>query len=182
MVGRTRRVKRVQAASLVVNLKVWSRLMRVLCVLVVAALLCGCGKSSSEHLADARQAVSDAAYDDAIAAAEAGLQGSPNAATKWGLELVRLESYARSGLADQTAAHVEKLAGLYPDQMPPSQYAATAGQLKSAGEGPASIQVLDLAMKRYPGDPLIERLIGASKNSDAGSAELQMLRSLGYIE
>ena len=47
----------------------------------------------------------------------------------------------------------------------------------------ALIQVLDLGLKRFPGDATLERLIEEAKTApDAGSDELEMLRSLGYVE
>jgi hypothetical protein len=157
--------------------------MHRVCVLVATIVaLCGCGMSPHEYLAEARQELAAGAYDDALAAAAAGLQSSPGGTTAWGLELAKLEACARSGRGEETFGQLEKLAGLHPDRLPATQYAASAGQLKAAGEGPASIQVLDLAMQRYPGDPLIEKMIGASKSGDVDASELEMLRTLGYIE
>jgi hypothetical protein len=66
--------------------------------------------------------------------------------------------------------------------MPATQYSATADQLQSAEQGTAAIEVLDMGLQHYPGNPAIERLIGASQSGDVDPAELEMLKTLGYIE
>lgn len=157
---------------------------KLLGALALISILCGCEKAPHEHLADARQHLAAAAYRDAIADAELGLRGGPSESTTWGLELVKLEALARAGMAEETKAQLEKLVRLYPDRIPASEYSATAHQLKSAGQGAAAIEVLDLGMKRHPDDPVIARMIGSAASGSGGpdSAELDMLRSLGYIE
>ena len=82
----------------------------------------------------------------------------------------------------KTKGQLKKLVDLYPDRIPATQYSATAYQLQSAGQGAVAIEVLDMAMQHYPGNPVIERLIGASRSGDVDPAELEMLRTLGYIE
>ncbi len=158
--------------------------MRCFCALLMVAILGGCGASAEDRLADARAGLADADYAAALSAAEAGLRAQPDEVTRWGLELARLEAQARSGRGEAAKQQIERLADAYPEHVPVTQYAATAHQLRSAGEGPAAIEVLDLAMKRHPGDPMIERLIAASVSASAGvdSDELDMLRSLGYVE
>ena len=62
-----------------------ARCAKVLGSLVVIASLCGCEMSRQDHLVEARTALADAAYDEALAAAEAGLRaaavGSPGSTT-----------------------------------------------------------------------------------------------------
>ncbi len=149
---------------------------------VLAAALCACGGSAADHLRDARQGLSDAVYTDVIADADAGLRADPDARTSWGLELAKLEAHARSGHGEEALAQLENLARLHPERLPPSQYCATAYQLRVAGSGAAAVQVLDLGNRRHPGDPAIGRLIAASQSTNGDPAELEMLRSLGYIE
>jgi hypothetical protein len=157
--------------------------MRVLCVLLSALWLAACGQTPRESLAAARQALTESRYDDAVSAADAGLAGKADAVTTWGLELVKLEALARSGHGDETIAQLEKLAAARPEQVPAAQYSATADQLKTAGQGPASIRVLDLGLKRFPGDASLVALIEEAKQAPAaGSDELEMLRSLGYVD
>jgi hypothetical protein len=144
--------------------------------------LCGCQKPAHEHLADARQGLAGAAYAEAIAAADAGLRGAPDPRTEWGLELVKLEAQARAGRGAEAKAQLEKLADRYPKRIPATEYSATAHQLRSADQRAAAIEVLDLGMQRFPGDPVIERMIGESATAGADSAELELLRTLGYIE
>jgi len=154
---------------------------KALLVVAMALVWAGCGKPAGEHLADARSELAATAYDDAIAAAEAGLAAAGDAQTTWGLELVLLESHSRAGHGPEAKALIERLGSEHPDRVPASQYTATAQQLKIAGAGPSAIEVLDLGAKRYPDDALIAKMIGDSTGS-GDPAELQMLRSLGYVE
>jgi len=156
--------------------------MRLLCCLILAVTLVACGRTAYEHLEEARAHLAGTAYPEAIQAAEAGLLQGPSAVTNWGLELVKLEAHARSGDDVGTKTQLEKLADLYPERIPITQYAATASQLRAAGQGVVAIEVLDMGIQRYPGDPTLERLIGSQDTSDVDSAELEMLRTLGYIE
>jgi tetratricopeptide (TPR) repeat protein len=142
----------------------------------------GCEQSAYDHLADARRGLSDAVYADAIAAAEAGLAASPDSRAEWGLELVKLEALARAGHGDEAGRQLSTLENTYPERIAVTQYAATAGQLRDAGQGPQAIQVLDYGLKRFPDDPMLTRLLGVGNSAGLGSAELDMLRSLGYVE
>ena len=135
-----------------------------------------------DHLEDARRGLSDAAYEDALAAVEAGLAASPDARVEWGLEMIKLEALARAGLGEEAGSQISSLENAYPERIPVTQYAATADQLRAAGSGPEAIQVLDYGLQRFPDDPMLTRLIGAGDQVGLGSAELDMLRSLGYVE
>ena len=157
--------------------------MRLFCLLASALLLVACSESPGESLEAARQALAESQYADAVAAADAGLGADPDDLTRWGLELARLEALARDGRGEDTLAQIEKLALERPEQVPASQYFATSGQLRAAGEGPAAILVLDLGLKRFPEDATLLDLIEQAKAAPAaGSDELEMLRSLGYGE
>jgi len=152
-------------------------------LLVLLLAVGGCDRPASEHLVEARAAMSDTAYEDALSAADAGLAAPGlDDPTRWGLELVRLEALARSGHGAETRDLVSELANRHPERFPSAQYAATAVQLEKAGDGPAAIEVLDLGMKHHPGDPMISQLISAQQSGEMGSAELEMLRTLGYVE
>ncbi|MDH3211915.1 MAG: hypothetical protein OEM05_05470 [Myxococcales bacterium] len=157
--------------------------MRILCMLVSALVLAACSQTPRESLDEARQALAESRYADAIAAADAGLAGEADAVTLWGLELVKLEALARDARGDDTLAQLERLAAARPEQMPADQYASTADQLKSAGQGPATILVLDLGLQRFPDDATLLALIEEAKAAPAaGSEELELLRSLGYVD
>jgi hypothetical protein len=148
--------------------------------LVVAAT--ACGESPRASLEQARKAVADTRYPEAIAAADAGLAQAPDAITSWGLELVKLEALARSGRGDETLAQLDKLTAGWPDNMLADQFAVTADQLRGAGQGPAAIEALDKGLKRFPDDErLLAQIEQAKKASAPGSEELERLRSLGYI-
>jgi predicted Zn-dependent protease len=146
------------------------------------AVLAGCAGGERQELADARDALAHADWMDAEAAADAGLQHAADPQVSWGLELVKLEAQARAGDAEPAKQQLAKLARLHPDRIPPTQYSATADQLRSAGQAGAAIEVLDMGLKRFPADPTLERLIGDASSSEVGSAELDMLRSLGYVD
>jgi hypothetical protein len=157
--------------------------MRLFCLLASALLLLACSESPGESLEAARQALAESQYADAVAAADAGLGADPDDLTRWGLELVRLEALARDGRGEDTLAQIEKLARERPEHVPASQYFATSGQLRAADQGPAAIRVLDLGLKRFPEDATLLDLIEQAKAAPAaGSDELEMLRSLGYVE
>jgi len=157
--------------------------MRCFSVLVMALALGACAETPRESLDEARQALAESRYPDAIAAADAGLAGDADAVTAWGLELVKLEALARDGRGDDALAQLEELAALRPEHMPATQYSATADQLRAAGQGGAAIQVLDAGLGRFPEDPMLLDLIEEAKAAPApGSEELEMLRSLGYVD
>jgi predicted Zn-dependent protease len=155
---------------------------KVLTAVALIAVLCSCQKSGHEHLEDARSSLASGSYDEAIAAAQSGLQSSPSKADTWGLELVKLEAYARGGSGDDAKQQLVVLASAYPSQLSATDYSSTAQQLQEAEQGPAAIEVLDLGKKRHPDDALIERMIADSVSAQSSPEELEMLRSLGYIE
>lgn len=164
------------------------RCVKLLGSLAVIASLCGCGMSRQDHLTEARSALADTAYDEAIAAAEAGLRAAAaeaqdvlDDATSWGLELAKLEACARAGLGEQAKQQLAQLASRHPNRVAASEYFATAHQLRGAGAGTAAIEVLDMGAILFPYEPVIGRMIEeASTGSDP--AELELLRSLGYVE
>jgi len=163
----------------------FTRRAKVLGSLAVIAILCGCEMSRQDHLIEARAALADAAYDDAVAAAEAGLRAAaqdvPDDATSWGLELAKLEAHARAGHGEEAKAQLARLAELHPNRVEASEYFATAHQLRGAGAGTAAIEVLDMGAILFPYEPVIGRLIEESGES-GDPAELELLRSLGYVE
>jgi len=164
------------------------RLAKLLGRLALIGLLCGCATSRQDYLAEARAALADADYDAAAAAADAGLRiamaGGPDLlddATSWGLQLAKLEACARAGRGEDAKAQLSELAKLYPNRVDASEYFATAHQLRGAGAGTAAIEVLDMGAILFPYEPVIARMI--EESSEGGSpAELELLRSLGYVE
>jgi len=144
--------------------------------------------SPQDHLAEARSAMADAAYAEAATAADVGLrvarehaQDVLDDATSWGLELVKLEACARAGLGEEAKRQLSELANRYPNRVAASEYFATAHQLRGAGAGTAAIEVLDMGAILFPYEPVIGRMIEeASTGGDP--AELELLRSLGYVE
>lgn len=165
-----------------------ARCAKLLGSLAVIASLCGCEMSRQDHLMEARAALADAAYDDAIAAAEAGLRAAAagpqealDDATSWGLELAKLEAHARAGHGEEAKQQLTELVNLHPSRVAASEYFATAHQLSGAGEGTAAIEVLDMGAILFPYEPVIGRMIEEAGES-GDPAELELLRSLGYVE
>ena len=165
-----------------------TRSAELLGALAAIAFLCGCEMSRRDHLIEARVALADADYDEAIAASEAGLraaaagpQDALDDAPSWGRELAKLEAHARAGHGEQAKAQLTELARLHPNRVVASEYFATAQQLRGAGAGTAAIEVLDMGAILFPYEPVIGRMIEeASAGGDP--AELELLRSLGYVE
>jgi len=164
------------------------RCVKLLGSLAVIASLCGCEISRQDHLIEARAALADAAYDEALAAAESGLRaaaaGSQEAlddATSWGLELAKLEAHARAGHGEEAEEQRTGLARLHPSRVVASEYFATAQQLREAGAGTAAIEVLDMGAILFPYEPVIGRMIEEASTGGV-PAELELLRSLGYVE
>jgi len=153
----------------------------VLCLVMVAIAL-GCQRSAKDQLSEARQSLAASAFGDAIASAQEGLAKQPDDVTTWGLEVVVLEAQARKGDADAAQAQLERLATSYPGRIAASDYSSTAALLKAADEKPGAIVILDLGVKRFPGDPVLAKMIEESVATGNDPAELEMLRSLGYIE
>ena len=155
---------------------------RIGAIAAVLALV-ACGESARDSLDQARKELAQTRYSEAIAAADAGLARKPDAITSWGLEIVKAEALARSGKGPETLAQLEKLAAGWPDNLGANQYAASADQLRGAGQGAAAIEALDLGLKRFPDDPNLKAQIEQAKQaSGPGSEELERLRSLGYLK
>jgi len=128
------------------------RVARRACASALLAL-CACEPSARQHLAESRSLLAEADWSGAAASAERGLAGDPDAREAWGLALVRLEGLARSGRADEARQLLRELARSFPDRVPPSQYGATASQLRAAGQGAAAVEVLDMGLARFPAIP-----------------------------
>jgi len=142
-----------------------------------------CQESARDSLGSAREALAGGDPAAALAAAEAGLAAGADEVTAWGLELVKLEALAREGRGDAALAQLAALAAQRPEQVPAEQYAATADQLRAAGQGAVAAQALDQGLQRFPDDAQLGAQIEAVKQAaDPGSEELEALRSLGYIE
>lgn len=158
--------------------------MRHLPVLVVALLplAWGCSASPEDHLRQAREAMAKADYAAAAAKADAGLQATPEGATAWGLELVRLEAHARLGNEQEVTQQLGRLEQSHGEHLKGSRYVSLAQQLQLAGKGAAAIKVLDMGHKRFPEDKDITAMIEKAKSNDKDPETLETLRSLGYIQ
>ena len=151
-----------------------------LVLLAWLSILAACGAGPEQRLEEARDALARGAYPEAAAAAEKGL-GAADGATAWRLELVALEAEARGGKTAEVLARLERLAGAWSEQLTGSLYVQTAGQVKESGDVAGAISVLDAGAKRFPQDADIATAIAQAKASGT-AAELEALRSLGYVE
>lgn len=143
--------------------------------------LVACGQSPQDQLTAARASLASSDYAAAIETADAGLAASPDDVTAWGLELVKLEALSRSGDGAGTVAQLSKLAEANAERLTASEYSGTAQLLRTADAKTEAIEVLDLGAKRFPDDATILKMIEDSKGS-VDPAELEMLKSLGYID
>ena len=155
--------------------------MRRLLLLAVASLLAACGASPEQRLEQARGQLASGSYAEASASASAALAAGAEGATAWRLELVALEAEARGKKTEAVLARLERLAGAWAKQVGGSLFVQTAGQVRDAGDPAGAIQVLDAGAKRFPEDADVQKAIAQAK-AGGTAAELEQLRSLGYIE
>jgi hypothetical protein len=143
--------------------------------------LAACGASPEQELEKAKEQLASGAYGEAETSAAAGLAAGAEGATAWRLELAALEAEARAKKTEAALARLERLAGAWAKQVGGSLYVQTSGQLRDAGDAAGAIQVLDAGAKRFPADPDVAKAISQAKAAGT-AAELEQLRSLGYIE
>jgi predicted Zn-dependent protease len=148
----------------------------------MVGLLTGCGGTDADALLTAARGHLEAGdYTEATDAATRGLAAGAEGATAWRLELVALEGEARGGRTDAALARLERVAEAWPEQVRGALYVQTASQVKEGGDAAGAISVLDAGAKRFPDDEDIVLMIEEAKTS-GGDAELERLRSLGYVE
>lgn len=155
--------------------------MRNLIFVALLSVLAACGASPEEQLEQARGQLASGSYGEAEASAAAGLAAGAEGATAWRLELVALEAEARAKKTEAALARLERLAGAWAKQVGGSLFVQTAGQIRDAGDPAGAIQVLDAGAKRFPEDADVQKAIAQAK-AGGTAAELEQLRSLGYIE
>ena len=144
-------------------------------------LLIGCGGGPEERLEKARALLASGDYAAAAAAASEGLAAGAEGPVAWRLELVALEGEARAGETAAVLARLERIAGAWSSQVDAALYIQSAGQLKQAGDAAGAISLLDAGAKRFPEDAGIAQAIAQSKATGT-AAEIERLRSLGYVE
>jgi predicted Zn-dependent protease len=159
----------------------WESHMSRMALLPFLAALLACGPSAESQLERARSHLAQGAYADAAVAANAGLAAGPEGPVAWRLELTALEAEARTGQAAEARARLERLAVEWPEQTQASLYVQTASQVREGGDATGAIDVLDAGAQRFPDDEGITRAISHLK-ARGTDAELERLRSLGYVE
>jgi hypothetical protein len=150
-------------------------------VVTFLGLLFACGGGPEDRLEQARGHLAGGDYAEAAAAAARGLAAGAEGAIAWRLELAALEGEARGGRTAEVLARLTHLAETWPAQTTGALYVQTAGQLKEAGDAAGGISVLDAGARRFPEDADIAQAIEQSKATGT-AAELERLRSLGYVE
>jgi tetratricopeptide (TPR) repeat protein len=163
-------------------MRLFRRQLSLAASLAIVAASLACEKSSHDHLEEARKSLASSAYPEAVAAAQAGLAGEADDVATWGLELVILEAQARAGNGAETKSQLERLASAHPERISATDYSSSAQLLQAAGQKPTAIEILDLGLKRFPDDAVLAKMIEDSVASGSDPEELEMLRSLGYIE
>jgi hypothetical protein len=155
--------------------------MSRIAVLALVWLTVSCGADPAAELEKAREHLASGDYAAAAAAATQGLAAGAEGPTAWRLELVALEGEARGGKTAEVLARLDRLNQAWSEQVSGPLYVQTAGQVKEAGDAAGAISVLDAGVRRFPADADIARAIAQLKATGT-DAELDQLRSLGYVE
>jgi hypothetical protein len=155
--------------------------MSRIALLALACLALACGADPADQLEKARAHLASGDHAAAAAAASQGLAAGAEGATAWRLELAALEGEARGGKTDEVLARLERLGQAWSGQVTGPLYVQTAGQVKEAGDAAGAIRVLDAGARRFPEDADLARAI-AQLRATGTDAELDQLRSLGYVE
>jgi len=161
--------------------------MHVWSVLVLAALLAGCGgKSAADYHNEARSALDGGDTGRALRVAEEGLRADAvkqDAAAAWRLEQIRLEALARSGKGADVKRELERLAGTYAGQVNASLYRSLADKTKAAGDTEGAIDVLAAGDKRFPAEhaSFVEAIDALKSSGSLDPAQVQRLKALGYL-
>jgi hypothetical protein len=155
--------------------------MSRIALFALLGLLLSCGAGPEAQLEKARGHLGQGAYAEAAAAASAGLAAGAEGAVAWRLELTALEAEARTARTSEAMARLERLAVEWSEQVTPSLYVQTASQVRMGGDATGAIDVLDAGAQRFPEADDIVRAI-SQLEARGTDAELERLRSLGYVE
>jgi hypothetical protein len=155
-------------------------------IVLLAALLAGCGRSAADYQNDARAALDAGDRAKAIRVAEEGLAQDAvrqDAATAWRLEQIRLDALAGSGKGPDVKKELERLAGAYPNQVSAALYRSLADKLKTAGDVPGAIEILTAGGQRFPAEhaSFADAIGGLRDAAPLDPAQVQRLKALGYL-
>lgn len=156
----------------------------VLASLLLAALVgCGGGPNPEELQKGVESAVQAKDFAGAVAKADEALKVEAVAkdpAKAWRFESLKLNALADAGKGADVKAGVERLAATYDKPFTAALYRSLADKLRAAGDGPGSVEILDLGSKKFPDDTSFAEAIEAAKQS-ADPAEIEKLKALGYL-
>ncbi len=153
-------------------------------LLLLFALLVGCGKGVADLQAEAQAALVKGEYASAESTAAQALGlGKADRPTAWALENIALEAQARGGKGAEAAATLERLAGEYAPQVNAALYLAIGSYVKDAGQTDAAIDILAAGDKRFPEqhDQFVAAIDEMKNTQELDPAEIEKLKSLGYL-
>jgi len=159
--------------------------MRWIWMAMLLVVACGGGEPKAEESAGA--AMSAGNYGVAMDKASEGIERAKtqgDRAVVWRLEMIVMESMARSGQGALVVAELERLSQEYAKQVNAKLYLGLGSHAKAAGDTNGAIELWAAGDKKYPSESAqFKREIDALQA--AGSldpAELEKLKTLGYIQ
>jgi hypothetical protein len=161
--------------------------MHGLSIVLLAALVAGCGgRSAADYQSDARAALDAGDRAKAIQLADEGLAQDAvkqDVVAAWRLEQIRLDALAGDGKGADVKKELERLAVAYPKQVNASLYRALADRVKTAGDVPGAIEILAAGDQRFPAEhaSFAEAIGGLKNGAPLDPAQVQRLKALGYL-
>jgi hypothetical protein len=155
-------------------------------IVLLAAVLAGCGRSAADYQNDARAALDAGDSAKAIRVAEEGLARDlvkQDAAAAWRLEQIRVDAFANSGKGADVKQELERLAVAYPKQVSASLYRSLADKVKAAGDVAGAIDILTAGDQRFPAEhaSFVEAIGGLKHAGPLDPAQVERLKKLGYL-
>lgn len=159
--------------------------MRILALVLWFVTACGGGIDAKEDAA--RAALSDAKYGEAIAQSNEGIKiavDSQNRPAQWRFELIIVEAMAKSGQGLAVVTELQRLAEAFPKQVNAKLYLSLGSHAKEAGDNNGAIELWAAGDKRFPDQSAQFKaaIDSLQKAGDLAPAELEKLKSLGYIQ
>jgi tetratricopeptide (TPR) repeat protein len=157
--------------------------MRGIGWLLLALLGCSVGMEQVE--VDARSALGRGEYGQAMAYANQGLKlASGDRAAIWRFEQIVLEAMCRSGQGLAVMPELQRLTVDYPAQLNAKLYLSLGAIAKESGDTHAAIELWAAGDKRFPAESASfkDAIQALQSAGDLAPAELEKLKSLGYIQ
>ena len=153
-------------------------------LLLVVGLLTGC-RGGPEALCDAaREALEQGDWSEAVAKARQSQERTDDPRLDWQATQVELLALASGGQGAAALERLELAVVALPQPPTAAFYRQLAGDLRTAGELGAAVEVLHRGHARHPGlaaDFEVD-LAALQHQPDAGPELLEQLRQLGYLD